>query len=401
MIINKDMYHQKRPLISIAACAVCLLTMATCGGDSPSETSSNDTGITAVVGTSGGVVEVLDTESSIYGARAVIPAGALSGDTSISIEPASAQSVIPSEYVPAGGYVKFGPDGTVFKSNIKIYLPYNDRNNDGIIDGTAISENSATAIYFNENEDSWEDVTVSDRDTEANLVIAETNHFSTYLTPVPNPGTGGGVDTGNELQPGEYFFGKPLYSYYGDGTKELVLQGCIGQDYGECSNNGTCRQCGNPYVLTVRAEITENGNEVVAVIDRNTTTSGGYPARVSQDGTSATIDIGDLSKYFPLDKVHNSGSAEKWEWRCEYVTGGTNLNGYKICDENSDSTYCDGQGNKITCSIQGSGTIITINFGIDLSDHTISDKILFPTPNSTIGSFGMLAIAFEGWYTGP
>lgn len=395
--MNKNCLQNKY-LLSLLACAFCFLLITSCDNGNDGTPVSNAP--PRIIGPAGGVVEVVDPASPVFGARANIPSGALTQDTLITIDAISLPAVLPAGYSAAGGSVTFGPDGTLFNAPIDITLPYKDLDNDGIIDGTDLPESSAGAIYFDDSKQFWEDVSIVSRDAQRNLVTGKTDHFSTYLVHVESNGdTSGNDNTTQPLQAGEYFVGEPKYQYYADGTKKLAPLGCLSQDQQACFKNNTCRQCATPYVLTLRAESSEKGFILGAVLDQFATAAGGYPVEVDSTGTSVIIDTSDNSDDFPFEKVHRSGDAGKWTWSCEYVVEWTVLDAYAACSDYSQSSICTSTGEKIRCTIEGSGRDIIIKFGVTLSDHTTLDG--FPMPNATIGNFGRLCIAFEGWYNGP
>jgi len=386
-------------LLQLVAIAAGLLLFTAC--DTGSDGTDSSPAPPRAVGPDGGTVEVVDSASPVFGAKVVIPPGALSEQQVITIEPVDPPAALPEGYMPAGDYVSFKPDGCTFKCPVAVSIPYNDRENDGIIDGTGIPESRAGIFYFNEDTGSWEQVAVTDRDAGRNIITAATAHFSTYLVPVDQTGNGAGngdSDTTTTILPGEYFVGTPIYRVNSDGSRELVALGCLDQDQRACYEADTCRQCGTPYVLTVRPEITDNGTVLGAVIDRFATRSGGYPAAVNAEGTCASFDIADASDYFPFPKLRSSGDAEAWEWRSEYVISWTQLNGYKACSDDTHTAICDSAQGRKFCTIKASGTVVTICFGVDLSDDV--NKQGLPMPNAFIGNYGMLPITFEAWYKG-
>jgi hypothetical protein len=381
-------------LVLIAA-GLLLLTACEQGGDGTDASPAPP----RAVGPEGGVVEVVDAASPVFGARVVIPEGALTEQRVITIEAVAPPAELPPGYMAAGVSVSFKPEGCTFTCPVAISLPYNDHDNNGIIDGSSIPESRAGIFYFNEDTRGWEQVAIIGRDAGSNIITGTTAHFSTYLVPVDQTGNGtGGGDSAPDLIPGEYFVGEPSYRIAPDGSRELVPLGCLGQDQQACSASDTCRDCGTPYVLTVRSEITDNGTVLGTVIDRFATRSGGYPAVINAEGTCASFDIADPSGYFPFAKLRSSGDAEAWEWRSEYVTSWTELNGYTACSDDTHTAICDNTSGRKVSTITASGTVVTICFGIDLSDDVNRQGL--PMPNVFIGNYGLLPITFEAWYKG-
>src|SRR5262245_57995706 len=107
-----------------AAAAVALLAMAAllsaCGGSGEGTPAAVPTEVSAVIGPAGGTVDGPD------GARVVIPAGALSADTTITIARRStgAPTVLPDGFTPNGATYEFTPHDILFKQPVTIRVPY-------------------------------------------------------------------------------------------------------------------------------------------------------------------------------------------------------------------------------------------------------------------------------------
>ncbi|MCP4716196.1 MAG: hypothetical protein GY868_13850 [Deltaproteobacteria bacterium] len=348
------------------------------------------------IGPAGGIVLINNTASSIYGARVEIPPGALTADIPVTVRHEPVPQSMPAGYHAASFGVNFGPDGTRFLKPVSITLPYHDRDNDGLIDGTAIPESRSEVRCYNETSGAWDTVTVTGRDTSRNTVTAATSHFSTYLVPVSTTAPDSTEEAETNLVPGEYFVGDQKYNIDGDGNREMVELGCLNQVPTDCIKTLSCKHCGTPYVLTVRTEVTDNGTRVIAVVDRFTTYANGFVVSLEPDGTSATIDMADNSTYFPFPKVYATGSAELWDWQCEYIAEHTNLRNYQSCADGNDLAVCSESQQKIFCDIVANGTDVTISFGIDISD--IVNKWGDPIPNNEMGLTDTIAISFEANY---
>ena len=138
----------------------------------------------ALVGVKGGNVAVNDSNSPIYGAEADIPYGALLHNEFIEISFEEKKLYIAEYSIPAGESIKYGPEGTTLNKQIILTLPYLDADNDGLVDGTTISESQVKAKYFNPKTEEWEGVEISDRDLDLNRVSILTDHFSNYITSI-------------------------------------------------------------------------------------------------------------------------------------------------------------------------------------------------------------------------
>lgn len=138
----------------------------------------------AIIGPEGGVVEVTDPESPIYGTKVEIPQSALKEDTRITITVVEIPNELPGETLSAGQCIDFGPEDVIFYDPVIISLPYEDEDNDGLVDGTTISENEVVVRRFDELLDEWIGIDVINRDEELNIIQASVNHFSSYQTTV-------------------------------------------------------------------------------------------------------------------------------------------------------------------------------------------------------------------------
>ena len=134
----------------------------------------------ATIGPEGGVVEVTDPESPVYGAKVEIPEGALGEDKTLSLSAVDMPSDLPGASIPTGPCIDFGPDDTLFLAPVFLFLPYRDEDNDGLIDGTTLPEDQVVVNSFNETLGEWEAVEVISRDPISNVVEALVHHLSLF-----------------------------------------------------------------------------------------------------------------------------------------------------------------------------------------------------------------------------
>jgi alpha-tubulin suppressor-like RCC1 family protein len=134
------------------------------------------------INSSGGTVAVTSSSSPLAGTKVTIPVNALIINVTITISGADAPSGLPGQ--SAGPCIDFGPEGTQFNVPVELSLPYPDADNDGIVDGTGVSEDQVKAYWYNEGTSAWEEVPIMGRDTAANLVRINATHFSEYTTGV-------------------------------------------------------------------------------------------------------------------------------------------------------------------------------------------------------------------------
>lgn len=130
-----------------------------------------------VIGISGGIVEISDASSPIYGASVLIPPGALSSEEPITIVEELSPAPLPTNLTLAGPVVQFGPEGLTFSQPVTISVPYSE------ISG--ILEEELKIYTLNKISGLFEEVPVARRDTEKNLLYAEVYHFSPFQPAAP------------------------------------------------------------------------------------------------------------------------------------------------------------------------------------------------------------------------
>jgi hypothetical protein len=146
-----------------------------------------ETGVVETLPSSGGIVTVSDGQSAIFGTSVNIPQESVPagvGDVEIAIIATNVPQPLPLEFFQAGTAVNIESNVKQFNETtpIQFTIPYNDKNNDGVIDGTSIPESKVGVRYFNENTAIWEDIPIIKRDLVKNTVTIETDHFSNYVT---------------------------------------------------------------------------------------------------------------------------------------------------------------------------------------------------------------------------
>ena len=122
---------------------------------------------------SGGIVEVSDPLSEIFGARVIIPPDALPEDCIISIT-----KVCHPSYAPPGCLAVDLQPSLTFNSPVTIEIPFTDE----FINMYGISEeNPPTLFLFNESSEIWEEVEDVTADLVDKKVVANVTHFSEHM----------------------------------------------------------------------------------------------------------------------------------------------------------------------------------------------------------------------------
>lgn len=321
---------------------------------------------TQTIGPEGGVVEVTDPSSAIYGAKVYIPPDSLEQEVDIAITHTDIPQGLPSGNMTAGGCINFEPDGIEFAQPVKMYLPYVDSNNDGIIDGRAVVETNVGILYYNDSTDQWEEMDLFSTSKDENLAVIESVHFSTYLT---------FIDT-SDSEP--YDTGVPP-----DQTGDDPWAFTSGDCYLDDSHDGLC----NYYYLT----ITRRDSDLLALVDRNATyTTNGYPAVIEEGGGSATFDAASA-----FTRVLSSGDASLWQWEGEFVREHTYLVDYVVEDDplTGTTSAADQTGSgSIYCRIEAvDAAMVRIIWQID-----VNEQIIYPTTPQ--GNGHILVIKFRATY---
>ncbi len=324
---------------------------------------SGDVGTAAavVIGPEGGVVEITDPASGIFGAKVYVPAGALDSEQGISLSRRDLPAALPAGCWTGGRCIDFHPDGIRFSQPVLLYLPYDDTNNDGIIDGRAVREEDLFVLYYNILDSRWEEMPLYGADTVNNLAVVESGHFSTYLV---------AVDTADA---------RTLDSDFPDTGTEPSFEP------GECylGNDNVCHYS---HMTVLRRE-----TGLTAIVDRNLTyVNSGIVAVISEDGCSATFDA--VSAFA---KVLASGDAAQWNWEGEFVREHTFLMDYEVrqddalsSSESGETGTDDGAGG-IFCRVEAvDANMVKITWEID-----VFEQIIYQTTPQ--GSGHCLAIRFR------
>lgn len=131
----------------------------------------------AVVGPSGGEVEVAEASSPLHGVKCIIPPDALIENKVISIKVAKEIEDLQGPQNYLGHVVDLGPSGTIFNVPVKLILPYNsiELNQKGVF-----SESLLKVYNLDTENNIWNIVKESSIDLTNKWVAFSTQHFSYY-----------------------------------------------------------------------------------------------------------------------------------------------------------------------------------------------------------------------------
>ena len=147
------------------------------------------------------VMEVDDEESNIFGVKVVIPPGALSAQETLYIGEATGVQSLDDGMVPLGRVLQFGPSGTQFNVAVSIHIPYTEED---LEKAGGITPEELQVYRFDEANQVWESIPVTQVDADNNMLVCDVDHFSLYtlamegdgINPADNPGPGGGSGGG-------------------------------------------------------------------------------------------------------------------------------------------------------------------------------------------------------------
>ena len=137
-----------------------------------------------VCGPEGCSIEVTNPVSLIYGTKILIPPGALNEEIFISVRQTDVLITVPQDTYITGPAIFLEPDGQIFNSTIQVAMPYDDVDNNGILDYTGISEDEVSVIAYDTSNESWTGRNIVEQDHENNTVTFETNHFSMFVSSI-------------------------------------------------------------------------------------------------------------------------------------------------------------------------------------------------------------------------
>ncbi len=342
--------------VSCVKCVLICFTLFACLFTGCGGGSGSSGGNSKIIGPEGGTLGITDVNNALYGVRLDIPAGALAEDTEINIALTPTPTQLLGSITAAGISVQMSPAGLTFLSPITLTLPYDDQNNDNLVDGTDFLESSVIALYADEEDHLLEPLDVTDQNMESNLISFQTDHFSTYLSIIDTTATDddttddttddGTDDTTTPLIVGEHLFANPAFRYDSEGIPTIIVQS-------------------SPYYhLTVIRTHLYTG--VKALLDRYLSRSGrGAECVMAEDYLSCTFDAQAV-----FSKVAQSADAASWDWNCEFVEEHTVLRTYEVKDDALDTDSTDTTG-RIYCSIAAGDdqTSVTITWGTVIDEE--------------------------------
>lgn len=121
-----------------------------------------------IIGPSGGVVEVTNPSSPLYGVKVEVPAGALDSDTTISIGIRESALSLPTHVDKISEIILLEPEGLFFNIPAIISIPFNAQN--------VADQNMLVVYLYDEGTLSCDTLTVTN--ISNGIIVAETRHFS-------------------------------------------------------------------------------------------------------------------------------------------------------------------------------------------------------------------------------
>lgn len=137
------------------------------------------------ISSNGGKFRVQEGDSANNATELIFPAGSLPHELKISAKKLNAAILPPVNGQLAVNSFEFGPEGARFNRPITMKLNYSDSDQDGIVDGTNLSEKELRLFWYDGF--SWRNLG-GKVDESANIVTGEVSHFSVYgLFPAGDP----------------------------------------------------------------------------------------------------------------------------------------------------------------------------------------------------------------------
>lgn len=119
------------------------------------------------------------------------------GVFTLEIEQTNETNVSTSGFLVAGQFFEIESDLEDGTFNVTLTFTYDDADNDGIVDGTTISETSLDVYFFNGA--TWTLVPAASRDTDANTITVIVDHFTTFALLAAQPSAPSTSDGGTTL----------------------------------------------------------------------------------------------------------------------------------------------------------------------------------------------------------
>jgi hypothetical protein len=127
------------------------------------------------------VVSVDDPLSPILGANVILTPGALSANETIFIGEVTGAPSFGTGVIPMGKVLEFGPLETVFNVPVEIKIPYTDEE---LESAGGITPEELSVYRYDDTNQLWEEIAVTQVDHEQKQLICEVEHFSLYATAV-------------------------------------------------------------------------------------------------------------------------------------------------------------------------------------------------------------------------
>ena len=147
-------------------------------------------------GPGGGVLELVQKHSEVRWFKIDIPAGALPCKATIEVYYSTKMENAPLGFSQISPIVEIKPTGLTFNSDFSVLLPYNDADQDGIVDDTVFPETEIYPSYYSSDSKAWGPLEAMVPDTVSNIAGLKANRLSPFTlwgatdgTDVSFPGT--------------------------------------------------------------------------------------------------------------------------------------------------------------------------------------------------------------------
>ena len=131
-------------------------------------------------GPAGGELLLTGTHADVGWFRITVPEGALSCETEIQVYHSTQIENAPPGFIRLSPVIELWPRDLTFALDISVILPYDDEDQDGVVDGSSVSELKLYPAYYSFDNQAWGPLEALVPDTGSNVAGFEANRLASY-----------------------------------------------------------------------------------------------------------------------------------------------------------------------------------------------------------------------------